>query len=176
MCSGGSQYRRASGSARGSSTTSSSLAAWCSSHSRTYRSVVPVRTASCDEVAARLLREPDTARVAHQDKWCRAPTPPRALPNSRSCNASVRSTAGPGSPAARPRRTAPVRPSTSPAPPSGRAAKPRHGIVSAHMVQIRRRPDVTAYRCWLDARATAAGEQIAPHLARSDGNPVRVAT
>ena len=37
--------------AAGSSTSSSPLAAWCSSHSRMYRSLVPVRAASSAEVA-----------------------------------------------------------------------------------------------------------------------------
>src|SRR6516164_4601731 len=50
-CAAGSRYRRSSGPAAGSSTSSSALAAWCSSHSRTYRSAVPVRPASSVEVA-----------------------------------------------------------------------------------------------------------------------------
>ena len=63
---GGNQYRRASGSARGSSTPSSSLAAWCSSHSRTYRSVVQCVRPAATRWPHRLLRVPDTARVVHR--------------------------------------------------------------------------------------------------------------
>jgi Osmosensitive K+ channel His kinase sensor domain len=51
VCPGGREYRRAGGPATGSSTSSSPLAAWCSSHSRIYRSMVPVRAASSAEVA-----------------------------------------------------------------------------------------------------------------------------
>src|SRR5215472_6727450 len=60
-CPAGSENRRSSGPAAGSSTVSSPQAACCSSHSRTYRSVVPVRAASSADVASPL---PASARYS----------------------------------------------------------------------------------------------------------------
>ena len=147
-------------------------------HSRRGAQATPARTVrwfQCVRPAAtrwphRLLRVPDTARVVHQDKWCRAPT---RLEHCRTAAPATPPSGQQRAPDPRqhaPVRTAPVRPRHHQHLPSGRTTKPRHGIVSAHMVPPRR-PDVTAHTCWPDTRATPAGEQIAhSHLARSDGN------
>jgi hypothetical protein len=44
--------------------------------------------------------------------------------------------------------------------PPGMSATRPHGIVSAHMVQSRRRPKVTAHTCWASVGAMPAGDQL----------------
>jgi hypothetical protein len=68
----------------------------------------------------RLLRVPDTARVVHQDKWCRAPTRLQHCRTAASATPPSDQQRAPDPRQHAPVRTAPVRPRTSPAPPVGK--------------------------------------------------------
>ena len=130
-CPGGSRYRRASGPAAGSSTSSSPLAAWCSSHSRIYRSVVPVREASSAEVAG-----PSAFRA-----WYRPSRSPRYTVSSSSAPTMSRNSR-PLSAAGSPSSLCADRCSSAPMPPklqSPEDNRPRPEAGAASHRRVRRR-------------------------------------